>query len=63
MKRAYNTSLKEPITESLFNDKDRTLSESDIQKLLDGKLNLPDTLRLAVFKYGMNNHYYSKFSY
>ena len=61
--RTYNADLREPITESLFTDKDRTLSESDIQKLLSGKLNLPDTLRLAVFKFGMNNHYYSKFSY
>ncbi len=63
MRRAYNADSREPITESLFTDKDRTLSESDIQKLLDGKLFLPDTLRLAVFKFGMNNRYYSKFSY
>jgi hypothetical protein len=51
----------EPITESLFNEKDRTLSEENIQKLLDGKLNLPDTLRIALFRYGMTNRYYSKF--
>jgi hypothetical protein len=51
----------ETITESLFNEKDRTLSEENIQKLLDGKLNLPDTLRIALFRYGMTNRYYSKF--
>lgn len=52
-----------PITESLFNDKDRTLSEESIKTLLDGKLILPDTLRFAVFKVGMNNHFYSKMLY
>lgn len=60
---AFYTNSREPITESLFNDKDRTLSESDIQKLLEGRLKLPDTLRLAVFKMGMNNRFYSKFYY
>lgn len=52
-----------PITESLFNDKDRTLSEESIKILLDGKLVLPDTLRLSVFKVGMNNHFYSNMLY
>jgi hypothetical protein len=52
----------EPITESLFAEKDRTLSEENIQKLLDGKLNLPDTLRIALFRYGMTNRYYTKMS-
>jgi hypothetical protein len=51
------------ITESLFNDKDRTLSEESIKTLLDGKLILPDTLRVAVFKVGMNNRFYSKMLY
>jgi hypothetical protein len=60
-RRAMQTDLREPITESLFTDKDRTLSEENIQKLLEGKLNLPDTLRIALFRYGMNNRYYSKF--
>jgi hypothetical protein len=52
-----------PITESLFNDKDRTLSEENIKILLDGELILPDTLRLAVFKVGMNNRFYSNMLY
>ncbi len=63
MKKAQSTNFRTPITESLFNDKDRTLLESDIQKLLDGRLVLPDTLRLAVFKFGMNNQFYSKYNY
>jgi hypothetical protein len=54
---------REIITESLFNDKDRTLSEENIKTLLNGKLILPDTLRVAVFKVGMNNHFYSKMLY
>ena len=59
--RTLQRDLREPITESLFADKDRTLSEENIQKLLDGKLTLPDTLRIALFRYGMNNRSYSKF--
>jgi hypothetical protein len=51
------------ITESLFNDKDRTLSEENIKTLLDGKLILPDTLRVAVFKVGMNNRFYTNMLY
>ena len=54
---------REVITESLFNDKDRTLSEENIQLLLRGKLILPDTLRVAVFKVGMNNRFYSNMLY
>lgn len=59
--RYSNGSSRESITESLFADKDRTLSEEDIQRLLNGKLNLSDTLRVALFRYGMNNRYYNKF--
>jgi hypothetical protein len=58
-----NNSSKNIITESLFNDKDRTLSEENIKTLLDGKLVLPDTLRLAVFKVGMNNRFYTNMLY
>jgi hypothetical protein len=54
---------KDIITESLFNDKDRTLSEENIRTLLDGRLVLPDTLRVAVFKVGMNNRFYSNMLY
>ena len=40
------------ITESLFDFKERTISEADIQRILDGKINIPDTIRLAVFQFG-----------
>ena len=51
----------EVITQSLFDSKDRTLSEEDIQRLLDGKVKLPDTLRVALFNFSNNsiNRYYS----
>jgi hypothetical protein len=43
---------QEPIVESLFAEKDRTISEENIQKLLDGKLTLPPTLRVALYRHG-----------
>jgi hypothetical protein len=39
------------IDKSLFNSPDRTISEVDIQKLLNGKLCIPDTIRIALFNY------------
>lgn len=42
---------KETITTSLFNDKERSISEEDIQRILNGKIKSPDTLRVAVYKY------------
>lgn len=38
----------EPITQSLFSDKNATISEENIQKILDGNFNLPPQLRVAV---------------
>ncbi len=46
---------KEPITQSLFNATDRTIDEDDVKKLLDGDLHLPDTLRIAIYKFGTTN--------
>ncbi|MCE2996272.1 MAG: hypothetical protein ACK5RG_04385 [Cyclobacteriaceae bacterium] len=46
---------KETITSSLFTDKESTISELDIQRLLNGKIRLPDTVRVAVFKYGSSS--------
>ena len=40
------------LTESLFDYKDRTLSEEDIRRILDGKIAVRDSLRLAVFSFG-----------
>jgi hypothetical protein len=52
---AQNGRQKEPITQSLFNATDRTIDENDIKKLLDGDLKLPDTLRIAIYKFGTTN--------
>lgn len=51
----------EIITQSLFNDKESNLSEADIQRLLNGKIVLPDTLRIALLNYShnRNNRYYT----
>ena len=40
------------LTESLFNYQDRTLSEEDIRRILDGHMGVRDSVRLAVFNYG-----------
>ena len=57
-----NRTSSEPITRSLFNDLNRTISEEDIQKILDGHFVYPDTLRVAVYKFGAtsrsNSYYY-----
>lgn len=52
---AQIASRKDPIKESLFNSLDRTINEEDIKKLLDGELRLPDTLRIAIYKFGTTN--------
>ncbi len=36
------------ITQSLFNDKSSTISEENIQKILDGNYKLPPKLRVAI---------------
>ena len=38
------------ITESLFNDKTSTISEENIQKILDGTYELPQKLRVAIVR-------------
>ncbi len=48
---------KEPITQSLFNATDRTIDEDDVKKLLDEDLHLPDTLRIAIYKFGTTDDY------
>lgn len=39
-----------PITKSLFDDKNSTISEENIQKILDGNYKLPNNLRVAFVK-------------
>ena len=53
----------EVITKSLFSSKDQTISEEDIQRLLNGSIDIPDSLKIAVFRYGGTsvNRYYSAY--
>jgi hypothetical protein len=51
----------EPITQSLFNDKNATISEENIQRILEGTFKLVQTLRVAIVKLestGGARHYY-----
>jgi hypothetical protein len=51
----------EPITQSLFSDKNAIISEENIQKILDGNFNLPQQLRVAVVSVdnaSLNRRYY-----
>ncbi|MEC3908334.1 hypothetical protein VOI54_14990 [Tamlana sp. 2201CG12-4] len=41
---------EKPITQSLFNDKTSTISEENIQKILDGSYSLPKNLRVSLVK-------------
>ncbi len=41
---------QEPISKSLFNDKTSTISEENIQKILDGNYSLPTNLRVSLVK-------------
>ncbi|HEY8896786.1 MAG TPA: hypothetical protein VIM79_18305 [Niastella sp.] len=48
-----------PITQSLFSDKSSTISEENIQKILDGNYSLPKQLRVALIKLeGTKKSYY-----
>ncbi len=54
---------KEIITQSLFSATEQTISEANIQKILDGEIELPDKVRIAIFKYGnpVVNRYYANY--
>ncbi len=58
---AYGVDKQEIIIKSLFDSKDRTISEEDIQRLLSGRIIIPDTVRVALFKYSSTsiNRYYT----
>ena len=48
-----------PITESLFTDRSATISEENIQKILDGTYKMPQQLRVAILKLdGPQKRYY-----
>lgn len=58
---ASGADKQELISRSLFNDKDRTISEEDIQRLLDGRIAIGDTVCVALFKFSGSsiNRYYT----
>ncbi|MBK8968904.1 MAG: hypothetical protein IPM36_19970 [Lewinellaceae bacterium] len=51
------------ITESLFDYKDRTIGEAEIRMILNGKIELPDSIRLAVFQYGGTHSRYGAWNW
>lgn len=53
-----------PITQSLFSDKSATISEENIQKILDGNYSLPKQLRVALIKLEstQKRHYWNYWS-
>lgn len=46
-----------PITKSLFNDKNATISEANIQKILEGSYTLPENLRVSIVKLESTQNY------
>ena len=65
--RAYGIDNNDPITQSLFNDKSASITEENIQKILDGSVKIPEKLRVAVIRldqqerrYYWNNEEYQK---
>lgn len=51
------------LTESLFDYKEKTISELDIPRILDGQIVIPDSIRLAVFQYGGTQSRYGAWSW
>ena len=51
------------IEQSLFSSKDKTISEKDIQRLLDGEINVPDSVRIAIFNYSSHSKRNSNYRY
>ncbi len=49
--------LDPPITKSLFSDKESTISEESIQKILDGTYALPKNLRVSIVKLESSQQY------
>jgi len=51
------------LKQSLFNTKDRTISETGIQQILNSDIVLPDTLRIALLNYSSNSmsRYYDRY--
>lgn len=52
-------SQPEDIMQSLFSDKDATITEENIQRILNGKYKLPETLRVAIVN--LENNQYRRY--
>lgn len=50
--------IPETLATSLFDDKDRTISEENIQRILNGRVVLPDSLRVAIYRYSATSEAY-----
>lgn len=58
----YNTDTVGPMTQSLFTDKNASISEENIQRILTGSYELPQTLRVALVRIesnAQNNNYWN----
>jgi hypothetical protein len=62
---SQSVSNPEIIEQSLFNANDKTISEEDIQRLLNGQIKIGDSVRIAIFNYSSHsqrstytNYYY-----
>jgi hypothetical protein len=55
----------DPITQSLFSDKSSSISEENIQKILDGTVKMPEKLRVAVIRLDQQEkrHYWNNEEY
>jgi len=67
--REYDEGYNDPITQSLFADKNASITEENIQKILDGTIKIPEKLRVAVIRldqqerrYYWNSEQYQKMS-
>ncbi|PHI21039.1 hypothetical protein CEQ90_04990 [Lewinellaceae bacterium SD302] len=62
----YYQSAPDPITNSLFSSPESTISEADIQRILNGEITLPEKLRMAVLQlngYQGNRYWYGSETY
>jgi hypothetical protein len=51
------------IIQSLFTDKESTISEEDIQRLLNGKIQIPDTVRIAILNMNSTFSNYNRYAW
>lgn len=62
----FYESEPDPITNSLFSSPESTISEADIQRILNGEITLPEKLRVAVLQlngYQGNRYWYRSEAY